>query len=118
MFEEIRKKACYYFSRSTFAVKTLIRWLVISVGIGLLVGTISSLFGHALVLVTEFRKQYPMIICGLPIAGLLIVFLLSQTSHHKTSLCVLFTLLCHMFYVHVSLCFCQVKFLEVKLLRL
>lgn len=75
MFEEIRKKACYYFSRSTFAVKTLIRWLVISVGIGLLVGTISSLFGHALVLVTEFRKQYPMIICGLPIAGLLIVFL-------------------------------------------
>jgi len=75
MFEEIRKKACYYFCRSTFAVKTLIRWLVISVGIGLLVGTISSLFGHALVLVTEFRKQYPMIICGLPIAGLLIVFL-------------------------------------------
>lgn len=75
MFAEIRKKACYYFSRSTFAVKTLIRWLVISVGIGLLVGTISSLFGHALVLVTEFRKQYPMVICGLPIAGLLIVFL-------------------------------------------
>ena len=75
MFEGIQEKAHYYFTRSTFAVKTLIRWLIISVGIGLLVGTVSSLFGHSLVWVTEFRKQYPFVICCLPVAGLLIVFL-------------------------------------------
>ena len=64
-----------YFFKSLFSVMTLIKWLIIGVGIGLLVGTISSVFGHALVLVNDFRKQYPFILLGLPFAGLVIVFL-------------------------------------------
>lgn len=75
MFEEIQKKAYYYFSRSAFAVRTLLKWLIISVCIGFIVGTISSVFGHTLVFVTKLREQYPLMIYGLPFAGLLIVFL-------------------------------------------
>lgn len=75
MLEEIQKKANYYVSRSAFVIRRLLKWLLISAGIGLIVGTISSLFGHTLVFVTELRKQYPVILWGLPLAGLLIVFL-------------------------------------------
>lgn len=75
MFEEIQKKAYYYISRSAYAVRTLLKWLVISVCVGLIVGCISSVFGHTLVFVGDLRKQYPIIILGLPIAGFVIVFL-------------------------------------------
>lgn len=61
--------------RSVFYVKVLIKWLLISVGIGLLIGIISSLFGHALAWANDFRNQYPVVILGLPFAGILIVFL-------------------------------------------
>lgn len=75
MFNEIQKKAYYYFSRSAFAVRTLLKWLIISICIGLIVGIISSVFGHTLVFVTKLRGQYPLILLGLPFAGLMIVFL-------------------------------------------
>ena len=61
--------------RSVFYAKVLIKWLLISVGIGILIGTISSLFGHALAWANDFRNQYPVVILGLPFAGIWIVFL-------------------------------------------
>ncbi len=58
-----------------FSLKTLVKWLLIGTGIGLLVGGISTLFGHALLFVRDVRTEYPAVILGLPFAGLLIVFL-------------------------------------------
>ena len=54
-------------------------------GIGLLVGTIGSLFGHALSLANQFRQQNPMILWALPFAGLVIVFLykVSKNTNDK-----------------------------------
>ncbi len=64
-----------YFTKSVFSVGTLIKWLIISVCIGLIVGTVSSLFGHALVWANRFRGEHPYILLALPLAGILIVFL-------------------------------------------
>ena len=79
MFEESRQKSIEELKRcivrSGYYVKVLVKWLLISVGIGLFVGSISSFFGHALVWANEFRNENPAIIFALPFAGMLIVFL-------------------------------------------
>ena len=69
LYSQIRLRKGFY------SVKTLIKWLVIGTVVGLIVGTVSSLFGHALVFVNDFRARNPLIVLALPIAGLLIVFL-------------------------------------------
>ena len=53
----------------------LIKWLLISVGVGVIVGGVSSLFGHCLIFANNLRAQYPFVIYTLPIGGLMIVAL-------------------------------------------
>lgn len=53
----------------------LLKWFMISVGVGVIVGSVSSFFGHALVFANNLRAQYPFIIYTLPAGGLLIVAL-------------------------------------------
>lgn len=60
---------------SFFSVKTMLKWLLIGTGIGLLVGSISTLFGYALLFARDFRTENPIVILGLPIVGMVIVFL-------------------------------------------
>ncbi|MBQ7927046.1 MAG: chloride channel protein [Lachnospiraceae bacterium] len=62
-------------SRAFFHIKTLLKWLLISVGIGLLVGAISILFGYLLIYANTFREQHSWVILTLPVGGLVIVFL-------------------------------------------
>lgn len=64
-----------YIHDSLFSSKALLKWLTIGACTGLIVGAVGSLFGHALFFVNDFREEYPLIILGLPFAGLLIVFL-------------------------------------------
>ncbi len=66
-------KDCIF--NSLYFMKKLIKWLLISTGVGLIVGTVSSLFGHLLALANDIRGRYPLIVLALPAAGLLIVFL-------------------------------------------
>lgn len=74
-FDTIKNDTKKYASKTIFSVNTLLKWLIISICIGLLVGTVSSLFGHALVFANNFRAQHPSILFALPFAGLFIVFL-------------------------------------------
>ncbi len=53
----------------------LIKWLILSVMIGLVVGAISTLFAHALTAVTDFRVANGWVFYLLPAAGICIVFL-------------------------------------------
>ena len=53
----------------------LLKWFLISVGVGVIVGSISSLFGHTLIYVNQLRSQFPWVIYFLPVGGLLIVAL-------------------------------------------
>ena len=52
----------------------LVRWLLISIVTGILLGAIGAVFSEAIIRVTEFRRANPAILYGLPVAGLVIVF--------------------------------------------
>ena len=73
--EKSKKIARHYVTSSVFSSKVLIKWLAIASLIGVIVGVIASAFGHTLIAVNNFRAAHPMIILGLPFAGLAIVFL-------------------------------------------
>jgi len=51
------------------------KWLVLAVMVGLITGLVGSAFWHCLMQVTRLRTQYPQLILGLPLGGLLIVWL-------------------------------------------
>lgn len=64
---------------------SLFKWIVLSGVIGSLIGLIASGFSYAIVWVTSFRQANPMIILGLPLGGLLIVWLYKITGQEKNS---------------------------------
>lgn len=57
------------------ALYALVKWLALGCAVGLLVGGVSSGFGHVLILANGVRSAYPLIALGLPLGGLLIVAL-------------------------------------------
>lgn len=56
-------------------LKALVMWLALGSVVGLIVGAVASLFSHALIYVNSWRGEHPAVILGLPLGGLLIVFL-------------------------------------------
>lgn len=73
--EKSKKIVQHYVTSSVFSSRVLIKWLAIASLVGVIVGAIASCFGHTLIAVNNFRAAHPMIIIGLPFAGLAIVFL-------------------------------------------
>lgn len=51
------------------------RFTVVSIIVGFIVGTVTTLFGHLLLIVTDFRVANSWMVWLLPFAGLLIVFI-------------------------------------------
>lgn len=64
-----------YFFNCLFSLKVLLQWLVIATFIGVSIGGISAFFSHTLLFVNNFRKAHQIIVLGLPLAGILIIFL-------------------------------------------
>lgn len=64
---------------------TLMKWFILSTIIGITVGSIASIFFHAITWATAFRTLHPLIIFGLPIGGILIVFLYKIAGQEKDS---------------------------------
>jgi len=62
---------------------TFLRWLLIATFTGLIIGTVGTLFVKALGFVNTLRDNYPVIIFGLPIAGLVIVFLYKKSNYEN-----------------------------------
>ena len=54
---------------------SFIKWSILAIVIGGVIGVISSAFGHVLSMATSFRKEYPWLLFALPLAGVIIVFL-------------------------------------------
>ena len=65
----------YYELRIWRDMSNFVKWLVLAVLTGFIVGFVSSLFARALKFVTTFRGEHLWIFLLLPAAGLLIVFL-------------------------------------------
>lgn len=58
------------------------KWTLFALLTGCIAGGVSILFSYAMQFATQTRKETPIIVIGLPIAGLIIVFLY-QTFHKK-----------------------------------
>jgi len=56
-------------------IRVLVRWLILGSITGIVVGAIGAAFSLAIGWATKFRTDHDYIIAGLPLAGLLIVFL-------------------------------------------
>ena len=65
----------YYIGHIRYDMTNLIKWLVLAILTGLMVGFISSLFARALKFVTTYRTQNTWVFLLLPVSGLIIVFL-------------------------------------------
>ena len=65
----------YYAGHIQYDMTNLIKWLLLAVLTGLMVGFISSLFARALKFVTTYRTEHFWVFFLLPAAGLVIVFL-------------------------------------------
>ena len=65
----------HYAERLKMDGANLIKWVFLSVTIGLIVGGISSLFAHMLTAVTNLRTENGWLFYFLPAAGVIIVFL-------------------------------------------
>ena len=60
-----------------------IKWLVLGIVVGLIVGAVGAAFFHGIRIATGFRKDNPFIIYLLPFAGLLIVFLYRMSKEYE-----------------------------------
>lgn len=81
MNEKIQKKLAVWLS----FLQTLMKWILLSIIVGGVVGVIGSLFAHSVTYVTEFREANPWVIFGLPFGGLVIVFLYKITGQEKNT---------------------------------
>ena len=69
--------------RGVLSTRMLVKWFILGCLVGLIVGTIGSLFAHALLFVNNLRGNYPMLVWGLPLGGLLIVALYQKTKNNN-----------------------------------
>lgn len=69
----------------------LLKWLLLAILTGCIVGAVSSLFAHTLTFVTGLRKSYSWLFYLLPAAGLLIAFLYDKLGKRDGGTNQLFT---------------------------
>ena len=72
---KVKETFNYYRGEIQRTAYNFIKWSVLAIITGGIIGVISSAFGHALSMVTNYRKEYPWLLFGLPVAGVIIVFL-------------------------------------------
>ena len=73
--KRLKEHLYYYSARISRDISNLIKWLVLAVITGCIVGAASTLFSFTLKAVTSYRKAHEWIFFLLPLSGLVIVFL-------------------------------------------
>ena len=71
----VKESVNYFLGEIKQTSHNFIKWMLLAIVTGGIIGIISSAFGHALSMATSFRKEYPWLLSGLPLAGVIIVFL-------------------------------------------
>ena len=71
----IKEKTKYYIGEIWQTGYNFVKWCVLAIITGGVVGVLSSVFGHALSAATSYRKDYPWLLFCLPLAGVIIIFL-------------------------------------------
>lgn len=75
LFDQIRREWKEFFSSSGFHFKYFLKWLLAALMIGAVVGAAGIFFYRTLVFVTDLRTKHWWLVCFLPFAGLLMVWL-------------------------------------------
>lgn len=73
--ETIKEKVKYYKGEIWQTSYHFVKWTLLSIIVGGLIGVISSAFGHVLSAAAQYRQGYPWLLFLLPVAGVIIVFL-------------------------------------------
>lgn len=71
----LREKASYYAGEIWQTGYHFVKWSVLAILVGGIVGGISSAFAHVLSTVAAYRQEYPFLLFFLPVAGIIIIFL-------------------------------------------
>ena len=66
-------------------METLILWSFLSVSVGGAIGIVASVFAHAVEWATNYREAHPLLLLGLPVGGLIIVFLYKIMGQEKNA---------------------------------
>lgn len=66
-------------------LETLILWGFLAISIGGAIGVIASAFAHAVSWVTAYREAHPLLLLGLPVGGVIIVFLYKVMGQEKNA---------------------------------
>ncbi len=69
----------------TQQILVLLKWIALSMVIGIVIGVIASGFSHMVTWATAYRMGHPLIVLGLPIGGLLIAFLYRISGEENNS---------------------------------
>ncbi len=80
MREKVKNAVCYVAKAAKSLYGTLFKWMILSVVIGIGIGSLASLFAKGIVYATEFRELHRWIVFGLPLAGLVIVRIYQRTG--------------------------------------
>lgn len=83
--DEMKKSVQHMLRAWKKLLGTLFKWIILSVVAGCTIGAIASVFAHVITAATEFRTAKPWLILGLPIGGLMIVYLYKVTGQEKNS---------------------------------
>lgn len=83
--EKLGKKYLEIHETTQHTVATMLKWIFLSIIIGIGVGVISAAFSHLLALATQFRMAHKWLVFGLPLAGLVIVYLYDKAGESKNA---------------------------------
>ena len=72
---KVKETLSYYGREIWQTTYNFLKWSVLAIITGGIIGVISSAFGHALSMATSFRKEYSWLLFVLPLVGVIIVFL-------------------------------------------
>ena len=81
----MRAKFDHFYQSMLELGETLFLWCFLSTSIGGIVGIIASGFAHAVEWATAYREAHPLLLLGLPIGGLVIVYLYKISGQEKNA---------------------------------
>ena len=73
--EKIKQEIMHMFHAWRILFGSLVKWIILSIVIGGVIGVIASVFANLIAWATDFRMGHMWMVYLLPFAGLMIVFL-------------------------------------------
>lgn len=83
--EKVKKELMHMFHAWRILLGSLVKWILLSIVIGGVIGVIASAFANLITWATDFRMGHMWMVYLLPFAGLMIVFLYHVTGQEKNA---------------------------------